>query len=178
MSPEQALTPEQAVATARAVTAAAGADPAEGRLAAALGEVLPEWDRSRCRGTAREALFLQRLLAGPSTVAGTRAGNGGIDNGLPALAATTPAAAVLALCLARPVGNPLWADFRRLTDLLRQLEVDQRAQRRRALFPGPAGRRAAAEARGTRAVMSRAVAGFAATWGGGGQNPGTATPGR
>lgn len=189
------MTPGQALATARAVTAAAGADPDERRLAAALEGALPEWDRSRCRGTAREALLLQRLLVGPATVRptptagwvpgapggaaprdfapGGGAGGGRVGGGLPDVAATTPAAVVLGLCLARPADNPLWADFRRLADLLRQLEVEQRAQRRRAVFPGPPGRRAAAQARGTRAVMSRAVAGFAATWGPGGADPRT-----
>lgn len=160
------MTPEEALATARAVAAAAGREPDERHLAGALEQALPEWDRSRCRGTAREALLLLRLLSPPG-----QAGPGGAEpgrrvvGGLPEIAATTPLAAVLGLCLARPTANPMWADFRRLADLLRELEIEQRGQRRRARFPGPAGRRAAAEARGTRAVMSRAVAGFAATWG-------------
>ena len=62
--------------------------------------------------------------------------------------------------LARPVGNPLWEDLRRLSTLLDDLGRTLRAQRRRArVLPG-----ARAAARGTEQVMATAMGAFATTW--------------
>jgi len=125
----------------------AAAPPDAAALARALGSTgapLASWSAAHRRRVAREAVLLRDLL-GP---AGLR--DGGVG--------------ALALCLARPASEPLWQDFLRLQELLGQLEAELSTQRRRARLPGAAGRRAAAEAAGTRSVLARAAGEFAATW--------------
>jgi len=140
-----AVTPGTAVTAGTA--RGAGSPPDAVALARALGStgaLLASWPATHRRRVAREAVLLRDLL-GP---AGLR--DGGVG--------------ALALCLARPASEPLWQDFQRLQELLGQLETELSAQRRRARLPGAAGRRAAAEAAGTRSVLARAAGVFAATW--------------
>ena len=147
------MKPEQALRIARAVAGVDRPPSDEDSLAGALAAQLPAWPDPRRRKAAREALLLRQLLGGPDAAAGSGP-EGGHDT----------AVAALGLCLARPAAEPVWVDFERLLELLESLEVELRAQRRRARLPGSPGRRATAEAAGTREVMSRAAAEFSAVW--------------
>lgn len=124
---------------------AAPASRLSGGLAAALRAEHVAGDRRSRARRAREIALLWQLLGTGSPPA------------------VTGLARHVAFVLARPRGNPLWEDLRRLTSLLDDLGRTLRAQRRRArLRPGssPAG----AAARGTEQVMATALRGFAETW--------------
>ncbi len=111
-------------------------------LVRALGsEELPD-GRAALTGIARDTVLLWELL-----------GTGGADP-------VTGLARHLAFALARPGGNPLWEDLRRLRTLLDDLGRTLRSQRRRArLLPG-----AARAAHGTEQVMATAMGAFVDTW--------------
>lgn len=123
---------------------AGGGGPAA--LAAALEQALAAEDAGgdgagRARA-ARDVALLHDLLgdAGPDPVDGL--------------------ARHVAFVLAAPAGNPLWADLRRLRELLDDLGRTLRRQRRTARVR----RSLAAQARGTEQVMARSMAAFAETW--------------
>ena len=143
----------------RVAVAALAAEPADAgalrdSLALALRAERAGGTRTERRRTAGQIALLAGLLsdAAPGLLSDAASGSRADPVG--------ELARHVRFVLAGPVGNPLWADLRRLSALLDDLGSTLRAQRRTArLHPGGADR-----VRGTEAVMNRAMASFADTW--------------